>query len=1195
MDIFHLVDPSIAIISDDEHHGGEDGSVGSGSSDTPVAALDTKRHMPNSPPRPNHLLLRKKLRQGSPHRSQCGVDDDGVLSTPEPPKMPGVVLPSTPSTTERLLAARDKRESLTRERSESVAEDIDRRTTAALIRAESHLQSKVIKANRCDERLRKVQEKKLFLETERRVTIETTTQQRTELALKRAESVLEERSAKARPSIERIAEVRERKYSIESERTQTLQTNLAAKSKQADLRAKQSLQRRQNRARHQDRIARVKARRSLQEYERRTALLSSLDHKVERASRKKREVLNDRRVKAREEIRRAQAVARKVKAARTIQRIAKWKVLDQERTVSSELSPSARGGSSSMLSQKEAAVLLQTFPAWKNLVIAGRFSKLDAEYLMPRDALRVLASITGGKNSGEKATFEDLRSKMMTPTIIQASRVFLEALGQPSNLNDRTLLSAFLIATHPVEVLDDNQDKLATALAKASQALVGAIEDFGDLVTSGAAYSDDERDCIGKCIGLVSSKAIAYGELFHLWKNADLAKLIGNMTKSAEQSWVAYLTSCEALTYIAEVQGGGTLGTDDENDASRQQSGNHDPLASLRLRHEASKDGSRSHIKRLRVSLNKLVGTEEGRQLLKKAKQLALRQIVGEGLAANLKAEVDEQLRYGTRSSQTSLNDDVTPPHINKDQTASADGMSIDGVPNTILNNHELVHHILLTDPTDFHKLSWNGVNIEDASVDDFMAGWIENDPVGDASINQTIGSPEQRIVENMRKAFFDGIIDEMKSGDLESMKRLLLDLHEMMRKLVPNRSDLHSHLNDEEVKAARGVGALSHLLLVAANALGNNLESPARASSTLEWIRVASDQDAEAYYGFTSKEAYVVASCAFLLSKAEICHADVANWELTKVAPLIHSVGSEYELRRFKRAYGLDDSFSNSDLREKLPHTYSWIMDMLTSIEVQAEISRANSSLKRYACLKSRGFVDSLVFASNQLAIPEVYAADASRILHIRNEARYVVIGCALGLHISNVARADPSIFSIVPLSSPLLEQSRQALDAALRGNYPNQKEFHSKVANVVTSFVLAINGESSLPPSAEKSLRNCVGAVLRGFDPVLKLLDNRVKQLMRNLCKWQPSSSVPISIQTGRSVLQGEERQPTARTSSTKELFLADAMKEASKSGFSLFSDKLIGAGEMAFRIVNVSINSYGDAILDRLVVDAALGESE
>ena len=82
---------------------------------------------------------------------------------------------------------------------------------------------------------------------------------------------------------------------------------------------------------------------------------------------------------------------------------------------------------------------------------------------------------------------------------------------------------------------------------------------------------------------------------------------------------------------------------------------------------------------------------------------------------------------------------------------------------------------------------------------------------------------------------------------------------------------------------------------------------------------------------------------------------------------------------------------------------------------------------------------------------------------------------------------------------------------------------------------------------------------------------------------------------MQTGRSMLQGEEGQSTARSNCTKKLFIADTMKEASKSGFSLFSDKLVEAGELAFRIVNTSITSYGDDILDRLLVDAAFGGSE
>ena len=553
---------------------------------------------------------------------------------------------------------------------------------------------------------------------------------------------------------------------------------------------------------------------------------------------------------------------------------------------------------------------------------------------------------------------------------------------------------------------------------------------------------------------------------------------------------------------------------------------------------------------------------------------------------ANLKEEVDEQLQQEQGSSSpSSSRRGVEAP----EDTSLADADTIDGVPSGILDNEELVHRILLTDPSDFHQLSWNGSTVDDASVDSFMTRWTED---GNSTETTPGISPEQQIAENMRRAFFDGIVDDMKNGKLEPVKRLILDLHEMMRKLIPNRTDLHSHLSDENVESARDTDSLFNLLLASANALANNLESPARASSTLEWIRLSSGADAEAQcmYGFASKEAYIVASCAFLLFKAEVCQMDIANYQLTKVAPMIHSGGSEYELRRFRDRYGLGDSPSIGDLKEKLPATHAWIVGALSSAEAQVEISRANSTAKRYACLKSRGFVDSLLFTSNQLAMPEIYVTDASMIVNIRNEARFAVIGCALGLHISNVARADPSVFATVPLSSSLLEEKRQALDVALRASYSSQREFSLAVAAVAISFVLALTGESSLTPGEEKSLKNSVGAVLRGFDPVLKLLDNRVKQFMRNLCKWQPCTSVPIPMQTGRSLPGGAEGQSTA--GSTKALFMADAMKEASKSGFSLYSDKLVDAGDLAYRVADVSIKSYGDAILDRLLVDAALG---
>jgi len=1182
MDLFVLLDPSAAIVSDDEKSSdaGMDIRSGAACNDGDVAP---KRHMPSSPPRPS-LLLRKKSRRGSPNRGVNFLHTHSPKSLSRSP-------PSTPTTSQRILMARAKRHTLQKERIETVARQNEIRTTAALIRAESHLQSKVLKANRCDERLSIAQEKKLFMETERRVTIQTTTEQRTERALKRAESVLEQKRAKARPSIDRVTAVRERKSSFELHRAQSLQDNLDFKVKSAAIRAKQSIQSRQNRARQQDRVARVKARRSLQEFERRTALLSSLDHKVKRASRKLEEVLQDRRDKAAEEIRRARLVSRKVKAARSIQRLVRWKILGQGRpSTAMHTFPSATTCTTSTTSQRqqrvishnEAAVLLQSWRTWKDRVSASRFAQTDEEYIAPRDALKILVSIVEDKD-GQPPSFDAMRSKMVHPGTIEAARVLVEALRQPARLNDRTLLSAFLISAYPAEVLDaDEKDKRAKMLAKASCGLVSAIQALAGTLSEGSISSDFVRE--------VCSRAIAFNELFHLWKDADLSKLIGNMTKSAEQSWIAYLSSCEALSYMLEVQGG-SLDPDDK----------HDPLMSLRMRHEASKAGARTHIKRLRVSLNKLVGSEEGRQLVKDAKERALRQIVEDNIVAALKEEVNQQYQGSSfqpddgESALGGKKDTATNAHccdptgtVEKTTGLGDESALGDRVPSEILANEELVHRILLTDPSDFHKLSWNDQTSEGSvSVDDFMARWVDG-----SRLHSTAGvSPEKMITENMKQAFFDLITEDLGKGDYTSMRNVLLDLHESLRKLVPSRTDLHSYLRDEEVKAACSVNDISALLLTAADALANNLEAPARASSTLDWIRVASEADAEAHYGLSSRERYVVASCAFLLFKTEMCHIDIANFRLMEVAPLIHKLGPDYKLGRLNARFALGESPSIDELKHKLPSTNAWIMSMLASPESQAEIVRANSTGKRFACLKSRGFVDSLLFSTNQLAMPEIFGIDTARIMHIRNESRLVVIASALGLHISNMSRADPSILATVPLSSQLLEEKRQELYSALRAPHTDQKQFFAAVADVVISFALTL-GMPSITPTAEKSLKNTVAAVLRGFDPVVKLLDNRVKQFMRNVCRWQPSTSAPIPMQTGRSMLKGEDA-PSAR--STKELFVVDALKEAKKSGFSLFADNLIDVGDMAYHVVDVAIKSYGDSVLDRLLVDAALTVSE
>jgi hypothetical protein len=113
----------------------------------------------------------------------------------------------------------------------------------------------------------------------------------------------------------------------------------------------------------------------------------------------------------------------------------------------------------------------------------------------------------------------------------------------------------------------------------------------------------------------------------------DLDQLLAGLSKQLEQSWVIYITSSETLKYLAEVTGI----PEQEDDSAR-----NDPLMQLRLRHKASQSGSRSHIKRIRLSLNKLIGTDEGKEVVKEAKAVAKSEIEATNAVEVLKQEVDE-------------------------------------------------------------------------------------------------------------------------------------------------------------------------------------------------------------------------------------------------------------------------------------------------------------------------------------------------------------------------------------------------------------------------------------------------------------------------------------------------------------------------------------------------------------------------
>ena len=131
-----------------------------------------------------------------------------------------------------------------------------------------------------------------------------------------------------------------------------------------------------------------------------------------------------------------------------------------------------------------------------------------------------------------------------------------------------------------------------------------------------------------------------------------------------------------------------------------------------------------------------------------------------------------------------------------------------------------LIHRIMLTDPNDFPSLTMNGLPrakqmyfLEFVQSRDFP---ISLSNLSNADQKNEIISPittttasippsssiEEQISKTMHRAYNNMIIHEMeqKYKSYKPIQNIMLEIHAMLRSLVPNRPDLHDFLKDEDI-----------------------------------------------------------------------------------------------------------------------------------------------------------------------------------------------------------------------------------------------------------------------------------------------------------------------------------------------------------------------------------------------------------
>ncbi len=470
-----------------------------------------------------------------------------------------------------------------------------------------------------------------------------------------------------------------------------------------------------------------------------------------------------------------------------------------------------------------------------------------------------------------------------------------------------------------------------------------------------------------------------------------------------------------------------------------------------------------------------------------------------------------------------------------------------------------LVHRILLTDPGKFDTLQEEKKSPR-LTFEQFQ--------------EQVLQSNDSNYV--VKRAFHDHLKESIEIKDnWLPMHNLLLELYTSIRSLVPNRPDLHVLLQDpkfEESYSNSHFDAESKIRL-AAQSLAQ-LESEFRAETTVQWIQYTDSvkQDSSDISNKDDNVSFWIMSILYFIEKAEVCAKEKQDFYLTHViAPRLYRTGEGFSIER-------------SAFRKKFPPipptSQQWIFQLIEFLD-QNQKERLRHSTKERQGLVVTGWIQSILFETEQeTPLPEIFALDLTALLSIRKVTRAAAAGCSLGWH---ACRAVGRSSTDIVLQE---EQQGTGLVQAMneRSRYSTVDAYEEAVADSLLSLTQKWNDGVPLQPSIIEMLRGQTTAVLRGVDPVLKLLDERMKQVFVRLATLVNINEIPggpIAMQTGQSALLKTGTQLDSP-------FVHFARQEFCQTGLAFYSHDLAHAVEYAIRIADLAYQLYADEFLDQMILD-------
>jgi len=1019
----------------------------------------------------------------------------------------------------KLQKARERREEINKIRKIVLNEKFKQ----AQMRALQTLNDKKEKLRKENLKIAEVKARRTLMQEELRHRILESLEQATHRVNQHKEDIVEK---VRKESTLRIARAKARRTEIKEEDRVRALTHIENKIFNARTRAEEEIKKKQAKAKYEYRAERARKRRQLLELERRTNVLVNIGRRNERVESNLHNRLQDLQNKASQDIDHARYVSRRVRASRIIQRVFRKTILGLDLN---------QGRHISKMSEEEAAILIQSNPLWRLALACSRF-KSDEKDSSPKTSLCfILSNISpkGPRREDLAISFDHLSTIIQKESMLSASKVFLSCfeplLREDFEIlhSERTFLSAFLVAEEPIMVFGPKRgkDKCSQLLERASLKLLASLQHLASA----------DHSTLSSLITEVASCLISYCTLFEHWKNDDVEDLVVELKKNAIQSWIAFLTAKEALLYA---------------DSKNKESSRGDPFFQYQLKYKSVKKGAASHIKRIRVSLDKILGSEEALIRMRNAKEEALIQIEDENLLENIKRSLDESFVH------------EAPPSPRRDQVAE-DKRRFDMQDSEDLEdlNEHVVHEILLADNEELHDKLYGAP--EESIVDNvelFMDRFKSPDSIDHTDLNNSFDSC---LALTLEKVFFDKLLEDwVKNDNLIDVKDMLLEMIEKMRKLVPKRADLHNFLQ-EQIKTCKKTIDVLNFLRQMAEIMGDSLESPYRAESTLQWLRSASKyrkKSSKIPFDFESIEKFVVSSMAFLVKKLDLCHADMLNFRLIKVTPLIRQNGVIYERNRFEEKHSFRD----------LQTTKEWIKRTKTSSDINTPV---------IVTALRKGFVEELLFVREAVGLPEVFLLDCARINNIRERTQRLVISSALFLHLCSITKIRIASFSSGSEAKRLLHH-KDIVIMSLRSNL-TYDQLYDQVTSALIDFAAAARN-ASLDDSLKQQLCSSVDSILKGTDPVLSLMDKRIRSIFRNACTFCPPSvqtTAPMSMRTGALSVGPKV---TTNISSIKAQFGASVANDAMKLGFNFVASDLVEVAYDAYKVIDHCIRVHEEKVL-------------